>query len=659
MDFHIVKTAVAERFEELSKHKLFQVNIPKRDTLVDIYLNSFPEEERQHHNCNCCKSFIRQYGNIVAIIDGKLQSIWHITELKEWDSILNNLHSYIVNRPIESIFLTDISKLGTDYNYQTIKQGQIKWEHFQVIYPTNKLVRKDSIDSLKSENRSIVQVFGRSLKEITLDACNTVLDLTNQNSLYRGLDYKPRLEKFIQHKTKFDFLSDQEKELYIWQHADRSLAIRNDAIGTLLVDLSNDMELDKAVRKYEDIVAPANYKRPTALVTPKMIDAAKKTIEELGLTSSLQRHYATESDIPVTQMLYVDRSFKIKDVFDELKESTLVNPRKLTKVEEVSLDQFIENILPTATSVELLLENKHSSNFMALTSAVDKNAPKLFSWESDLAWTYTGDVTDSMKERVKRAGGDVSGELRFSIMWNEEGNNNNDFDAHAIEPDRNHIYFSNNKGYRSRLSGMLDVDIISPSGKIAVENITWSKAPKGDLHFFVKNFSSNRSKYGFKAEIEFKGQVFNFEYNIPLNGSEEVTVAKVTITESEIIFNQSLISISGISSKQIWNIGTNQFHKVKLITQSPNYLNEDSKGNKHIFFILENAKSPEPVRGFFNEYLKPELHQHRKVFELLGDKLKVSQNDSQLAGLGFSITQRNDFIVKVKGSFERTLKVNV
>ena len=104
MDFHIVKTAVAERFEELSKHKLFQVNIPERDTLVDIYLNSFPEEERQHHNCNCCKSFIRQYGNIVAIIDGKLdvENIKVFSGYSGWGA--NQLDNEIQNKmwtPVE------------------------------------------------------------------------------------------------------------------------------------------------------------------------------------------------------------------------------------------------------------------------------------------------------------------------------------------------------------------------------------------------------------------------------------------------------------------------------------------------------------------------------------------------------------------------------
>lgn len=54
-------------------------------------------------------------------------------------------------------------------------------------------------------------------------------------------------------------------------------------MGTLLIDLSNGVDLEKAVRAYENIMAPANYKRPTALITKKQIEAAQKKVEELGL----------------------------------------------------------------------------------------------------------------------------------------------------------------------------------------------------------------------------------------------------------------------------------------------------------------------------------------------------------------------------------------
>lgn len=42
----------------------------------------------------------------------------------------------------------------------------------------------------------------------------------------------------------------------------------------------------------------------------------------------------------------------------------------------------------------------------------------------------------------------------------------------------------------------------------------------------------------------------------------------------------------------------------------------------------------------------------------LADKMKTPYQEHQLSGLGFSSTMRNSVIVKVDGTFSRTLKVN-
>ena len=91
---------------------------------------------------------------------------------------------------------------------------------------------------------------------------------------------------------------------------------------------------------------------------------------------------------------------------------------------------------------------------------------------------------------------------------------------------------------------------------------------------------------------------------------------------------------------------------------SPNYWDEQmGKGNKHYFFFLDGCKNEGAPRGFFNEFLGAELTEHRKVFEALGLKMRVAESDEQLSGVGFSSTQRNSITVKVKGNFERILKI--
>lgn len=73
MEFVKFKSAVHAQFNQLAAgaDMLFLTNVDK-DALWDCYLNSFSEEERQSHNCNNCKHYIRHYGRVVAIKDNKV-----------------------------------------------------------------------------------------------------------------------------------------------------------------------------------------------------------------------------------------------------------------------------------------------------------------------------------------------------------------------------------------------------------------------------------------------------------------------------------------------------------------------------------------------------------------------------------------------------------
>jgi hypothetical protein len=271
----------------------------------------------------------------------------------------------------------------------------------------------------------------------------------------------------------------------------------------------------------------------------------------------------------------------------------------------------------------------------------------------NFGWSYTGNMTDSMKQRVKDAGGKVDGVLRFSIQWNENGTDNCDLDAHCIEPTGNRIYFGNcKKPYHAPSGGQLDVDVRWPNGTIAVENITWpdiKSMPIGTYEFVVNQYDGF-ARGGFRAEIEYNGHIHSFDYNKSLRPSEWVEVASVTLDKhGNFSITNKLPATTSISSKDVWGVNTNTFIPVSMVMLSPNYWDEnDGIGNKHYFFMMKNCVNPEQPNGFFNEFLKEELRPHRKVFEVLGEKMRVEQTDEQLSGIGFSSTLRNDIVVKIK-----------
>jgi hypothetical protein len=307
------------------------------------------------------------------------------------------------------------------------------------------------------------------------------------------------------------------------------------------------------------------------------------------------------------------------------------------------------------------MENTHSGNLMSLVAPIDKEAPSMLKWNNNFCWSYNGEVADSIKESVKARGGNVTGVLRFSIMWGEgQPTDNSDLDAHCIEPNKNRIYFSSKRSPGT--TGALDIDIQQPNSMQntnIVENITWttkSVMQKGIYTFLVHGYSIRGEQKGFDAEIEFEGQIFHFNYNKKVKTSEYVEVAKVDFDGTNFKIISSLPSTTAV--KEVWGVKSNQFQKVSMLMFSPNHWDEQGVGNKHYFFILEGCKNPGTPRGFYNEFLKESLMPQKRVFEALGDKMKVEQSDIQLSGLGFSSTQRNSIVAKVEGSITRTIKIN-
>lgn len=681
IEFKPLRESIRRQFKKMCDQNqyLYEVSLDK-DELWELYLNSIPEEHnkiykvRREYDCSCCRHFIKSVGNVVAINNGVVTTIWDC-DISEpvWKDVANILSDFVKKHKVAEVYVSKFNIAGTDYNMMQDENGKaIRWEHFFANIP-DKFVhssRFETVDTVRGQYRDIRNVFKRSLDELSMDAVDTVLDLINQGSLYKGDEYKRSVQKFKELKKKYNDLNDEQKELYAWEKSvsiDQAIAkIRNTAIGTLLIDVSEGLNLEEAVRKYETVTAPANYKRSKPIFTQKMLEDAQKTITELGYLESLERRYANADDITVNNILFSNRdtSKRIKggaeNLFEQLEKETKNAPKKFDRVEEIVIDKFVSDVLPTVSEIEAYVEGKHMSNFMSLIAPVHPDSKTMFKWNNNFSWAYAGNVTDSMvKQNVKNAGGKVDGVLRFSIQWNDLDDwDQNDEDAHCIEPGGNEIYYGNK--LNKKTGGNLDIDIIHPTKSVpAVENITWPdihKMEDGVYKFFVHCFSCRSGKSGFRAEIEFNGQIYAFDYSKPLRSKENVQVAEVTLKNGQFTIKELLPS--NCSSREVWGVKTNEFTPVTVVCYSPNYWDESGIGNKHYFFMLKNCVNPELPNAWYSEFLNTNLYpKHRKVMEALAFKAHVQETEDQLSGLGFSSTIRNELVVKVKGATERVLKI--
>lgn len=684
-NFKEFRTLLQKHFNEMVKDgtPLFITNADE-DKLYDLYLDSFPAgtnpifRKRREYDCSCCRRFVKNIGKLVSFMDGQMVTVWDFdTKSDVYQPVVDALAAYVktcavVNPYYVSRNMISDGKFGTEMNYEYDADHKAvrTWDHFAVEIPQRFIVNSYDVSTKMAEWRDSANVFKRSLEELTMDAVDTVLELIAQNSLYRGKEFEGLVRGFKSDKQVYDRLPDEKKSAYVWMAPGGAsmnrLRIRNTAIGTLLVNLSEGMDVDAAVTAFEKVVAPANYKRPKAIFTKKMLEDAQKTVTELGYMNSLARRFATLDDITANNILFCNRDAAPRvmgaaNPFEAMAKSLGTDPKKFGRAEEIGIEKFVKEVLPTAAGLELFMENRFSKNMVSLIAPQDKSAPSMFKWPNGFSWAYTGNMADSdIRENVKAAGGKVDGVLRFSIQWNDVPGewDENDEDAHCIEPDKNHIYYV--RKWNSRTDGRLDVDITHPSrDKVAVENITWpdiKKMKEGEYSFYVNCFASCGGKTGFRAEIEFDGNIYSFNYDKPLHGGQNVAVAKVTLKDGKFSIKELLPSST--STREIWGVNSNQFVPVSVAMYSPNYWDEQTgNGNRHYFFMLKDCVNPEKPNGFYNEFLKADLLQHKRVFEALGSQMAAQSVDDQLSGVGFSETQHNSFIVKVQGATERVLKV--
>ncbi len=689
-----------------STGKLYVADITGRDVWHE-YLNSFENPgvwrnpQSNVYNCNHCSNFIRRYGNIVALNQNlELVTIFDVEIEGEYAHALKTLSTLIKSKAIANFFVETINELnelpyekisrtaksfqlGVAKNHKQYTKEEVEkfgrvtedkvytFHHFNLNIPKEFIsFSGNSSDSIKATARDNVKVFERALVEIPLDTLELVRDLITQGSLLNGEAQLSKVSLFIQFKTEYEKVEPSKRSNWCWKYVPEALAkFKNELIGKLCSDLAEGMELNKACQEWNKLVDPVNYMKTTAPITKRQIQEAEKFVTENDYTASFNRRNATIDDMKASEIKHMKsdggEAKPVGSIFDGVKPSTSTRHKKseFDGIEEVSIDKFMADILPKCTSIEAFLKNNHETNMVTMTTAENDESKPIFKWDNNYSWTYNGNLAGKsmIKEEVKSKGGLVDGILRFSISWNESGSDNSDLDAWCLQPDRQKIGFSESfrkdrGNYRSSCGGQLDVDIMNPSGRLAVENIAFeslSKMNDGVYKFWVNPYSGSGSQ-GFKAEIEFNGEIYTYEYNRSV--AANVVVAEVTLKNGVFSIEHKLPSAE--SNKEIYGLETNTFHPVNLVCLSPNHWGTNEAGNKHYFFMLKDAKNPVSIRSFHNENLSNALAEHRKVMEVLANtKMLAPTTGKELTGLGFNATVRDEIILKLGGTFKRVIKV--
>ncbi|HEY8365051.1 MAG TPA: hypothetical protein VIK84_05715 [Haloplasmataceae bacterium] len=686
--------------------KLFRVALTGQ-YIWELYLNSFESDpvfrdpSSSTHNCNHCKNFIRRYGNIVAVDESyNIITLFDVEIEGEFAPVVEALSNAIKSSNISDVFFetfnelnslpyescsktNSVFRLGIEKNvkrytreeaekFGVVRPNEIRtFNHLYLDLPKEFVdMSGKSIEAIMADYRDAKNVFQRAMETISIDTLLLVRDLINQGSLLDGQTHLYKIEQIIPLKQEYDNLAKVGKDEWCWvkSHKLPYAKFRNELIGVLCSELSEGMDLNEACKNWNKRIDPANYMKATAPITKNQIEEARKFVEENGYEESFNRRFATIDDINISEILHANvgkGEIKNASIFDNVKSTSTRHKRsEFDKVEEVSIEKFMQDILPNCTSVEAFLTNQHEGNMVSLTTANNPDSKPIFKWSNNYSWTFNGNLAgkSQIKEAVKSRGGKTEGVLRISLAFPDT---TDDYDLHLVEPTGGHIYYGNLRMIHSS-SGILDLDAQGidghqPSEK-RVENIIYTdknKMSKGAYKVSVHNYSGRGFHTPFLIEIEHDDDVTTLKLKIKSSRNTlEVATIHFNGNNFETLLSDNMEVVeSKTISKEIYGLQTNEFHKVNLVCLSPNYWGENNVGNKHYFFMLDGCKTRQPIRSFHNENLNADLVQHRKVMEVLGATNMIEPTDKQLSGIGFNATVRDELIVKLSGNFKRVIKI--
>lgn len=645
------------------------------DELYATYLSAFPEgtnpifRERTEHDCNCCKNYIRNVGTLQAVYPDRVSTIWSVDTGDFYATVGAELDAKLAYRytadkkagiaPVPYLVRSyDHIHVGARPNQDT--HENITWHHFYAKLPDWLFVDGPAYSHIDAAITTSQAVLGWDLQ-----AVKDVQELIAAGALYRGEQYSVAVRAAV------DFLEDTETYPVIRvmlaalnvKHGPVT-TIKNSSIGLLIEKYIETGSLETAVRSYEAVVAPHNYKRTTAVVTPRMIDAARKKVEDLGISDALSRRLALVEDIPVSAVRYSQAAArKVNPTpFDCLLESTRTLTTDIKGSVNMTIEEFMEKVIPTTQKLEMLVNPSDRSRIVTLTTAVDPEAPALFGWGNPFAWAYAGDVTDSVKQRVKTAGGMVDGDVRISLEWFDY----DDLDLSMTLPfgtRERKVFFGHKKACNGNIQLDVDMNIHAETQK-PVENIVikrLDRAYDGRYAVEVNNYTRRSGKQDFNVELEVNGKLQVFSFKGSLHGLMPVISFEVKngVVGEVRIAHQRIIP--GAAST-VGNLEGATWVPVEYIMDSPNCWGAvpGKHGIAHLFFMLEGMKTEEPVRAYFNEYLRADLQEHRKVFEVLGASgaMLETKGQRQLTGLGFNKQQGGTVTLRAVGNTTRTYNVS-
>lgn len=396
-------------FEQHVKDCVINPDIPLFQTDVDAeevwstYINNIPTEYRQHYNCNCCKNFIKRYGNLVTLTKTETGSV--IVESVLWKraseqmgpfGVVNNeLRTLVLSKRISNVFSLDTK----EFVIGNPEAGG--WTHLhKPIKRECKFINRDKLLTASQKEAEYKQDF-IMLKNVLIDFPLSVI-----SDAYRVVK-SGHIEQASISENMVEWLLDLSKDwndqnnkayrdLLVWlavATAPRGYAhIRNTILGELMAMLKEGKTFDQVNVRWKQMVNPLNYQRPKAAPSEGAIDRAEDIFNKLNLQSSLDRRYARFEEIPsfVWRPNSVEQDTKKyglneHGIFGELRPGK--NKKGYTPIElpasKMTVTEFLNKLTNEAASINKveIKPNLTSNAYFGFLTASDPESEPILQWD--------------------------------------------------------------------------------------------------------------------------------------------------------------------------------------------------------------------------------------------------------------------------------------
>lgn len=392
--------------------------------LFSAYLNTIPAKHRQHYNCDCCRQFVKRFGGLVTIDEhgNTTPLMWGAGAPKAHAKGVEAMAALVRKAKVTGVFLSSQAEWGHE------ESGG--FQHMHVSPPAALVFRRTVLTAgqAMAEKREDFRNLSRALDEFKPRLIQVALKVLRSDKLYQSekvLGAGEFLHKL--HTDRAAARGSQAKANILW----RALASapagfchpRTSMIGTLLEDIAAGMNFDQVSRRFAAKMHPLRYQRPQAAPAAGNISQAEKVFEQLGLAPALQRRIARFEEVPkVWEPRKQNTPQQAGGLFGHLtpKRATPAHSGIQLPAITMTLEKFVRTVAQDAEQIEVQLGGG-CHTFIAITTAVNDGAPKLFQWDHPFAWYVWHGGTPASQYGLEPGWTKVSGITRLPARWDDDG----------------------------------------------------------------------------------------------------------------------------------------------------------------------------------------------------------------------------------------------